>query len=240
MNKLYIIIPAYNESENIKNVIQEWYPIVEKIGNGSKLVIINDGSTDNTFKIATSLKKQYEQLTVMNKPNSGHGATCIDGYKYAIAQKADYVFQTDSDGQTVAEEFWNLWQERETFDFLIGVRNKRQDGFGRIVVTKTLKLVLLLAFHSVVRDANTPFRLMRTEKLTKYIEVIPADFFLANVLLTTLVVKKQEKVGWFEITFRPRQAGINSINFPKIVRIGWRAVSEFHAFIKNKRTFFNS
>lgn len=49
---LYIIIPAYNEEENIKSVINDWYPIIERYNgnNGlSRLVIIDDGSTDNTF-----------------------------------------------------------------------------------------------------------------------------------------------------------------------------------------------
>ncbi len=55
MDKLYIIMPAYNEQDNIVNVIDQWYPVVEKIGNDSKLVIIDDGSKDNTYKIMSNL-----------------------------------------------------------------------------------------------------------------------------------------------------------------------------------------
>ena len=44
MDKLYIVIPAYNEEDNIVSVINDWYPVVEKIGNGSRLLIIDDGS----------------------------------------------------------------------------------------------------------------------------------------------------------------------------------------------------
>ncbi len=53
MDKLYIVIPAYNESENIKTVIDSWYPVIEKHNGGgeSRLVIINDGSKDNTLEI---------------------------------------------------------------------------------------------------------------------------------------------------------------------------------------------
>ena len=47
---LYIVIPAYNEEENIENVVREWHEIVEKIGQNSKLVVIDDGSKDNTYK----------------------------------------------------------------------------------------------------------------------------------------------------------------------------------------------
>ena len=50
MESLYIIIPAYNEEENIRKVAVEWHEVVEKVGNNSKLVIINDGSKDSTLK----------------------------------------------------------------------------------------------------------------------------------------------------------------------------------------------
>ena len=58
MDKLYIVIPAYNEEENIENVINDWYPVVEKIGKDSRLVIINDGSKDSTYDIMLKIKKE--------------------------------------------------------------------------------------------------------------------------------------------------------------------------------------
>lgn len=56
MDTLYIVIPAYNESENIKRTIEEWCPVVEKHNGGgaSRLVIINDGSRDDTYEIASA------------------------------------------------------------------------------------------------------------------------------------------------------------------------------------------
>src|SRR5699024_5494022 len=103
MDKLFIIIPAYNEEENIKYVIKDWYPIIEKIGNDSKLLIINDGSKDHTLKIIEEEGKYRPDLMVLNKENSGHGGTILYGYQYGIKEKADYIFQTDSDGQTLPE-----------------------------------------------------------------------------------------------------------------------------------------
>jgi len=106
MDKLYIVIPAYNEEENIEAVIKDWYPIVEKIGNGSRLVIIDDGSRDSTYSIIRKAAEKLEALEALTKPNGGHGDTVLYGYKYAIENGADYIFQTDSDGQTLSEEFW--------------------------------------------------------------------------------------------------------------------------------------
>ena len=103
---LYIVIPAYNEEETITAVAKKWHKIVEKIGQHSKLVIINDGSKDNTLKKLKTLTKTLPNLVVLNKENGGHGDTILYGYKYALNKKADYIFQTDSDDQTLPSEFW--------------------------------------------------------------------------------------------------------------------------------------
>ena len=100
MEKLYVIIPAYNEGMNIEQCIDDWYPIVERHnGNGeSRLVIINDGSKDNTYEIMQKLAKDKPLFTPLTKANGGHGDTVLYGYRYAIRHDADYIFQTDSDG----------------------------------------------------------------------------------------------------------------------------------------------
>ena len=79
MNKIYFVLPAYNEEENIEETIKQWYPVVEKVGSDSRLVIANDGSKDGTLAVLNSLKSSYPQLIVLDKKNQGHGATvsCI-------------------------------------------------------------------------------------------------------------------------------------------------------------------
>lgn len=226
-DNLYIIIPAYNEEENIENVVAEWHEIVAKIGNNSKLVVINDGSKDSTMNKLDELSKKFPCLIALNKENGGHGDTILYGYKYAIDNKADYIFQTDSDGQTVPSEFWDFWNERNQFSAIIGHRNGRQDGLSRVLVTKTLKLVLFMIFHLNITDANTPFRLMKREVVERYYPQIPEHFNLSNVLLTVLLVKNKESVEFKKITFRPRQGGVNSINLKKISKIGIQAVKDF-------------
>ena len=231
-DKLYIVIPAYNEEENIKQVIKDWHPVVQKIGNDSKLVIIDDGSKDHTFQIMQELKKDYPCLEPQTKPNGGHGATVLYGYHYAINQGADYVFQTDSDGQTVPEEFWEFWKRRDKYAMVIGHRKGRQDGFSRVVVTKTLKLVCKICFHVNVIDANTPFRLMQAETLKENLKQVPENFNLSNVVLSVIYAKKKQPVKYMQITFKPRQGGVNSINLKKIAKIGKQAIKDFRTINK--------
>lgn len=232
MDKLYIVIPAYNEEENIDRVIKDWYPIIEKIGNGSRLVIIDDGSKDATYQIMERLAKKLPAFEPLTKENQGHGATVLYGYHYAVDAGADYVFQTDSDGQTLPSEFWQFWNLRLKYAMVIGHRKGRQDGISRVFVTKILKLVCRLCFHVTLTDANTPFRLMEAGHLKENLELVPKDFNLSNVVLSVIYAKKKQPVLYLPITFRPRQGGVNSINLKKIFKIGRQALRDFRAINK--------
>lgn len=230
MDRLFIVMPAYNEVENIEEVVKEWHLVAERInadGNECRIVIANDGSKDCTWEILEGLKDKYCFLEPINKPNSGHGATVLYLYRYAIQAGADYVFQTDSDGQTRPEEFTQMWENREKSDFHIGTREGRQDGVSRVFVSKTLKLIVRIMFGVWVKDANTPFRLMKADKLEEVMKMVPEDFFLANVAISAIVVKRKESIIWYPITFRPRQGGVNSINMKRIIKIGLKALGDF-------------
>ena len=226
-DRLFIVIPAYNEQDNIKQVVTEWYPIVEKHGNDSRLVVIDDGSTDDTFAILRKMTQSMPQLTALTKPNGGHGATVMYGYKYALDNGADYVFQTDSDGQTLPSEFEPFWISRNKYDITIGYRNKRRDGLSRILVTRILRLVVYICFRVYVLDANTPYRLMSADTLRENLSFIPNDFFLTNVALSAIYKKRRQKVHFIPISFRPRQGGKNSINLLKIFKVGFSSIRSF-------------
>lgn len=236
MKSIYFVMPAYNEEANIEDVIKQWHPICEKInqlGDNAKLVIANDGSKDNTFGIMTQLQDKYPFLIPLDKANSGHGATVLYLYRYAIDNGADYVFQTDSDGQTLPEEFWQMWDNKEKYDFQIGTRGGRQDGDSRVFVTKTLRFVVWCMFHVWVKDANTPFRLLNIEKLKPILDIIPSDYNLANVAVSAIAVRWKYNIAWYPITFRPRQGGVNSINMKRIFKIGVKALSDFRMINRN-------
>ena len=76
-------------------------------------------------------REKYPQLrNGKKKENQGHGATILYGYRCAIAEGADYIFQTDSDGQTLPEEFWKLWEDRKKCGLLIGKQKKKTGTAG--------------------------------------------------------------------------------------------------------------
>lgn len=229
---LYIVMPAYNEEENIEQVIKAWYPLIEEEDRAdtSRLVVADSGSSDRTHKILMELQKNYPKLQILADTEKQHGPKVLALYNYAIAQGADYIFQTDSDGQTDPMEFENFWKMTEEYDLIIGNRTARGDGKSRAYVEKVVCLLLRIYFGVKVPDANAPFRLMKADIVNKYINRMPDDYNIPNIMFTTYFKYYDEKMLFKEISFRPRQTGNNSINIPRIMEIGWKALGDFRRF----------
>ena len=85
---LYIVMPAYNEEENIEQVIKAWYPLIEEEDRAdtSRLVVADSGSSDRTHEILIELQKNYPKLQILADTEKQHGPKVLALYKYAIAQ----------------------------------------------------------------------------------------------------------------------------------------------------------
>ena len=232
MDTLYVVMPAYNEKDNIEDVVTSWYPVLEGKNPASRLVIADSGSTDDTHAILEKLKETYPQLEILSDTGKYHGPKVIALYDYAIKNGADFIFQTDSDGQTLPEEFDAFWQLRNGYKGIFGHRVVRGDGKSRAFVEKVVCFLLKLYFHVKVPDANAPFRLMDAKTVAKYLPKLDKDYNLPNIMMTTYFAYYKEEMTFREVTFRPRQGGTNSINIKKIIKIGWKALKDFRRLKK--------
>lgn len=236
MDILYIVMPAYNEEDIIEKIVKKWYPIVNELGEESRLIIADSGSTDKTHAILVALKADFPKLQILSNTQKQHGPKCIALYHYAIQMKADYIFQTDSDGQTNPDEFDAFWKERHTYDIIQGKRLNRQDGKCREFVEHVVCFLLRIYFKVVIPDANAPFRLMKAEVVAKYLYRLPVDYNIPNIMLSVYFTYYKESIRFREISFGQRTTGKNSINLRKIFTIGFRALGDFWNFrreIKN-------
>ena len=229
MSSLYVVMPAYNEEENIEAVVMQWYPVLANGDEKSRLIVADSGSVDRTHEILLELKKTHPQLEIISDCDKQHGPKLIAMYNYAIKNGADYIFQTDSDGQTNPEEFAAFWEKRHEYDGLFGSRPVRGDGQARAFVEKVVCLLLKIYFGVRVPDANAPFRLMKTEVVAKYIGLLPEEYFLPNIMMTMFFVYYKENHRFIDISFEARQAGTNSINVKRIMRIGRQSLVDFAA-----------
>lgn len=232
---LFIVMPAYNEELNIGSVVKDWIKVLDGKAKKSRLVVADSGSTDDTHGVLLKLKKKYNQLEILEKTNQFHGPKVIALYNYAIKNGADYIFQTDSDGQTNPKEFNKFWEDRKKYDAILGNRSKRGDGKSRAMVEKVVCKMVRVFFGVKVPDANAPFRLMKATLVKKYLKKLPKDYDLPNIILTAYFAHYDEKIAFKEVSFAPREAGVNSINLKKIFKIGYKSLSNFMMFRKDMK-----
>lgn len=222
--ELAVVMPIYNEATNIASVLREWFACLDRVSSDFVLLAINDGSKDNTAAVLESLSSEMgSRLRIVNKPNSGHGSSCREGYELALALGVRWIFQIDSDGQCDPRFFETIYAERVRYDCVFGYRRTRDDGFGRLVITRSYRILLWILTGAFMRDANVPYRLIRASALRSALRRIPADVDLQNIALT-ISLKREPDLRWkhVPIHFRARQGGENSINYHKIAKMGAR------------------
>lgn len=232
MDSLYIVMPAYNEEANIKEVVETWYPVLAGKDKKSKIIIADSGSTDKTHALLEELKESLPNIEILSETDRQHGPKLIALYDCAVKNEIDYVFQTDSDGQTNPAEFELFWNLRNQYDVILGDRQKREDGKVRAFVELIVCFLLKLFFGVNVPDANAPFRLMKTDIVKKYLYKMPKTYNLPNIMMTTYFVYYNERVRFMPISFMARKKGKNSVNMPKIIKIGMNALADFWTFKK--------
>ena len=179
---LVLVMPVYNEEECIDSVVKNWDQMLSELEIQYALFIYNDGSRDSTENVLARFDCD-DSVRVVNKPNSGHGPTILCGYREAVTA-AEWVFQCDSDGEMLPDGFPELWRQRNEYDALFGYRENRVQSKGRALISAVSRMAVRLFFGQGVRDVNTPYRLMRSDILSKFIDAIPKDTFAPNIIVS--------------------------------------------------------
>ena len=144
MQKALVIIPTYNEKENIKNIIKA----VFNLPLAFDVLVVDDNSPDGTAQIVTELLEQFkERLFLENRPGKkGIGPAYIHGFKWALSRTYDYIIEMDADFSHNPKDLIRLYEacENKGADVAIGSRYSK----GVNVVNWPMKRVLLSYFAS--------------------------------------------------------------------------------------------
>ena len=214
MTFLSIVMPAYNEQVCIEKVVHNWTSFLKnKFPNeNTTLIVINDGSKDNTKLLLDKLEKEVTHLTVINQKNGGHGNAVVNGYRKALELNSQYVFQTDSDDQFVSDDFDKLWAKRDQSQFILGYREVRHDAGVRLFITKFLRGTISFVYGTYILDSNIPFRLIRGTFLQKLMNQLPdPEPFAPNIFLSVMAKKSGQETFDIPITHKDRETGEVSI-----------------------------
>lgn len=213
MTRCLIIIPAYNEAENIEKVVNNLidnYPQYDYI-------IVNDGSEDNTEEIC--LKNKYQ---VLNLPiNMGIGGAVQTGYCYARDNGYDMAVQIDGDGQHDVAFLEGMLHmlETERTDVVIGSRFVEKEGFQssqiRRVGIKFLSVLAWILTGVRVKDITSGYRVVNRRFIKIFAEDYPSDYPEPEAMVIAAVYGG--KIREYPVVMRQRERGESSITLKKSV-----------------------
>jgi glycosyltransferase involved in cell wall biosynthesis len=209
-----IVLPAYNEEENIETAIERCFAILKVLGCAHEVIVVNDGSSDLTRTICNEIEKSTDNLRIIDfETNRGYGAALRAGIKTA---RYAYVFYTDADNQFDVSELKYLLPMIDTYDLVIGFRVYRYDRFLRLFLSWGYNLLIRIFLRIRVQDIDCAFKLFRRE-IFDNVELHADDFFI-----DTEIVIKAQMLGYSlnEVGVRhyPRVAGKTTVRPSDIPR----------------------
>ncbi|MCF7793639.1 MAG: polyprenol monophosphomannose synthase [Candidatus Cloacimonetes bacterium] len=218
--KALVIIPTYNEAENISSIISE----VLRQDKNLQVLIVDDNSPDGTGKIVKALMKSNDRIHILEREEKkGLGPAYVAGFKYAIEQKYDYIFEMDADFSHDPAELPVMLEEIKQNDLVIGSRYIE----GINVVNWPMRRLLLSFFaaHYVqfvtglpVKDPTGGFKCFRREVLEKIdLDSILSDGYSFQVEMNFRTWKQGFKIKEIPIVFTDRRSGQSKMS-KKIVR----------------------
>ncbi len=186
MKKVLLVIPAYNEEKNIKKVLNE----VKKEITYADIIVVNDGSDDNTSKIVKD-----ENVSCIDMPfNSGYSNAVQTGIKYANENNYDYVIQFDADGQHIAKEAKKLYEHirKTNCDIVIGSRYlkdlKYPCPFFRKIGTKIFKILVRIFTRKKITDPLSGFQCFNKHVIKAYSKISGyPEYPDANLIIEMLI-----------------------------------------------------
>ena len=236
-------MPVFNESDGIRETLSELNQAFKNAQVDAQFFIQDDQSTDNTVEIITKSAEEFGiKVFLENNPtNLGHGPTVINAYMRAIKSDAEVVLQLDSDGQFNPSELIKLLDSVSCgTELAIGVRKSRVDPWFRVLLTKSLRVLLFIRFRKYFVDPNSPIRAYKTETLKELILQIPSDALIPNIYLVIIAKLHGKNIENIVVTHRDRRgenktgstwvskSRVKSIF--RLIKFAIRALKEFFAF----------
>jgi len=207
VSELSIFFPFWNEGKNLEQVVNKAIPVAKKVAKSWEIIMVDDGSSDNTAEIAKELESKNLSLRlVSHQPNRGYGAALRDGFTNA---RYNLVVFTDGDGQFDFSEVTKFLDKIENADIVIGHRKKRLDNPFRHLLMNLLKIWDLVLFGFYFRDIDCGFKLFKKEALDK---IMPLKS--EGAMITTEILAKAKKANLkilqVEVSHYPRIYGDQS------------------------------
>ena len=226
--RVSVVMPAYNEAEAIASAIEEVrVEVLDRLPR-AELIVVDDGSTDATGRIADGIAAHDPRIRVVHQPNAGHGGALMTGMD---AASGAFLLLVDSDRQIALSAFPAAWAEVERGrDGVFGVRRRRHDPALRLQLTRWVRAAIRLLFGVRLHDANVPFKLLRREIWLDAKRAIPPGTLAPSLFLAVYALRRGRDIQEMDIEHRPRDTGEVSIQRLKLLTFCWRGLRQLVAF----------
>lgn len=229
MDKLSIIMPAFNERSSIEKVVADWMKESEKLRIKATIRICEDGSTDGTGRFLRKIRKKYGFILDQTTGRRGYAGAVISGIS---SVREGYVLCIDSDGQCDPKDLDKFWQRRSKSAVLIGWRVNRADAVQRKLFSGLFHTVFNLLFPTPIHDPSAPYVLFEINTVRphiKYLNFLREGFWWGFV---GMCVKKNIPISELPINHLIRENGSTNVYLMK--KIPGIAVRNLLGLIKLK------
>jgi len=213
--KSIIIIPTYNEKENIRKLVEE----IKELNKGFHILIIDDNSPDGTGRIADGLAKKYSEVSVIHRSAKlGLGTAYISGFKYALENNYDLIFTMDADFSHQPGYLIDLLEKAKEYDLVIGSRYVK-DGkiqnwpLHRLILSRGANVYVRMVTRLPVLDSTGGFNCYRRRVLEKIdFDTIISEGYGFQIEVKYRVWKSGFSIKEVPIAFTDRTRGTSKIS----------------------------
>lgn len=218
--KLSLVLPAHNEAGNIEHVVGEALTKLPAFCQEFEIIVVNDGSSDETGEIVRNLADSTEDVFLVEHPsNRGYGAALRSGF---TASTGDWVMIMDSDRQFDIGDIVYLAPYTSSVDLVAGYRIQRNDPVHRTLFGKTFRLAMRILFGIQLKDIDCAFKLIRGDLLRSL------DLKSSGAMISTELMARWVRIGasWSQVGVHhyPRTAGEQSGGSLKVILRAMRDV----------------
>lgn len=215
--RILLIIPAYNEEDNILKVVHKIYHYNKENDTNYDIIVINDGSKDDTEKILC--ENNIKHINLIN--NLGIGGAVQTGYKYALENNYDIAVQFDGDGQHDINYVKNIIKPimNNNANMVIGSRfidkntSKFKSSKARQIGIKIISFFIKIVTSKKIYDTTSGFRAVDKELIKRFSNNYPLEY--PEPVSTTEVLKFGYRVEEVAVSMNERENGISSIRMWK-------------------------
>jgi glycosyltransferase involved in cell wall biosynthesis len=232
--ELSVFFPAFDEEANIQRTVERALDALRRLPlERFEVLVVDDGSSDGTPKIADALAEQAPEVCVVHHAeNRGYGAALRTGFESA---RCEWIFFTDGDGQFDVDELPLLLAQSDRFDIVVGYRKRRADHLGRRINTFLWSMLVRTMLRVPVRDVDCAFKLLRRDAL-KLIGPLDSD---GAVISTELLAKARQAgitITEVPVSHYPRLGGRPTGASPRVIlKALWELVELRVAITRNHR-----